>query len=132
MTEFSEVMKQTKRMCESYSDCTKCPLGDTNCACLLRKARVFYDAPMAWNIKELTNIERLVMDWAAANPEPRYPSYHEAWKQLFPHSEHSPCPLTFGGCCKPERCGTYFCEQCKNRPMHADIAEKLGVKPIGG
>lgn len=128
MTEFSVIIKHAKRMCSKFyrEGCHLCPLSDNKCKC-----RLGYILRMPYE-SQVIEVEHDIAEWAQENPEPKYPSYHEAWKQLFPHSEHAPCPLTFGGRCKPERCGTSFCQQCMNRPMHADVAEKLGIKPIGG
>lgn len=132
MAEFTEVMKQAKRMCKSYGvDCGPCKLHKKYGLCPLC-AQSDDHVPMDWCLKSMPEIERIVMDWAAANPEPRYPSWIEAWKQLFPDGQRTPCP----GCCgrkyAPEWCGREECGKCKNRPIPADIAEKLGIKPIGG
>lgn len=118
MAEFQEVMKQQKRMCETVGRCDKCPLRNVMEGCRL------YDQA------EVKAIERIVMDWATKNPEPRYPSWHEAWKQLFPDGQGSPCPATYGVRHEPEWCGGDGCAKCRNRPIPADIAEKLGIKPI--
>lgn len=121
MAEFQEVMRQAKRMCEA--NCEECPLSHT----------VGNICPIAvTGNDEIAEIERIVMDWAAKNPEPRYPSWHEAWKQLFPDGQGSPCPSAYGMKYEPKWCGSDDCKRCKNRPIPADIAEKLGIKPIGG
>lgn len=82
-------------------------------------------------------IERGIMEWAAAHPEPVYPSWNEAWKRLFPDSarsvmfttDASPCPKYF---LSPDRvkCMVPDCRDCTGLPIPADIAEKLGIKPI--
>ena len=36
------------------------------------------------------------------------------------------------GCAPEESCANISCEDCTKRPIPADIAEKLGVKPIKG
>lgn len=122
MAEFTEVMRQAKRMCNELDDCDECPLRET------------FDVvgcPFAYDSVDMSTIEKPVMDWAAQNPEPRYPTWHEAWKQLFPNGQGSPCPAAYGMQYEWEQCGL-SCNECKNRPIPADIAEKLGVKPIGG
>jgi hypothetical protein len=110
-------------MCVTVNDCDQCELM-TDAGC---RFAIFGD-----DAKHSSEIEHIVMDWAAKNPEPRYPSWHEAWKQLFPDGQRTPCP----GCCgkkyAPEWCGQEECGECKNRPIPAEIAEKLGIKPIGG
>lgn len=73
-------------------------------------------------------IEKHVMQWAAKHPEPRYPSWNDAWKQLFPDACSAPCPNVYFG----QLSCTGKCDDCRGTPILADIAEKLGVKPIGG
>ena len=120
MAEFQDVMRQAKRMCDA--NCEECPLHYT----------VGPICPIAvTGNDEIAETERIVMDWAAAHPEPRYPSFHEAWKQLFPDGQGSPCPTTYDMKYEPEWCGG-DCRGCRDRPLPADIAEKLGIKPIGG
>lgn len=122
MAEFQDVVKHGKRMCNAY-DCKECPLGSAvGDICLIT---ITAD-------DEAADIERIVMDWAAKHPEPRYPSWHEAWKQLFPDGQGSPCPAAYGMKYEPEWCGSGDCKRCKNRPIPADIAKQLGIKPIGG
>lgn len=124
MAEFTEIVKQAHRMCETYgphdNDCTTlCPLGRANnpagmklCECI-----GFTDMESA---KE---IEKRVLKWAAENPEL---SWKEAWKQLFPDAKNTPCP---GNCFGIEH---YECSGCCSdrleKPIPAEIAEKLGVK----
>ena len=126
MAEFQEVMKQAKRMCDNYNDCTDCPICKK-----AEEAQTICPVPSVNKI-DSANVETVVRDWAAKHPEPKHPSWHEAWKQLFPDGQRTPCP----GCCgkkyAPEWCGQEECGVCKNRPIPADIAEKLGIKPVGG
>ena len=126
MAEFTEVMRQAKRMCEAHGDtCLECPVdnGDT-CA--------FMRSP--WNLteEEMAEVERIVMDWAAAHPEPRYPTWKEWQDANFPNNDALMRPCIFESeeyfNCKQEN----GCETCMNKPIPADIAEKLGIKPIGG
>lgn len=133
MAEFQVVMKQAKRMCESYGDdCARCALYRRGEECL------FDCPPNAWNVNAQSDVERIVMDWAEKHPEPRYPSWNEAWKQLFPDAEES-----FAPCLKRmlpaeqthKYCAVYtnpLCKECRSQPIPADIAERLGIKPIGG
>lgn len=129
MAEFCEVMKQAQRMCEQGDGrCGSCPLQSVdNCA--------ITSAPCHVDLETYKKVERIVMDWAAANPEPRYPSWKEVWARLFPRMTERlpPCPRYF---VERERyrkmcCGSQ-CDTCLDRPIPADIAEKLGIKPIGG
>ena len=127
MAEFREVMEQLKRMCSSYGTrCTGCVIGNVDECCLYIKA------PNSWGDADIKDVEAKVMKWAAEHPEPKYPSWHEAWRQLFPDGQGSPCPSYYNMKHEPEWCGSDDCKRCKNRPIPADIAEKLGIKPIGG
>lgn len=129
MAEFQEVMKQAKRMCQSFgADCNGCKLhwrdGETLC--------VFVGKPKAWRPNKMTDAECVVMDWAASHPEPRYPSWKEWREKIFPDSTYKLCPKNFmsredSGCDNQTSC-----IQCMDCPIPADIAEKLGIKPIGG
>ena len=80
----------------------------------------------------MPDAERIVMDWAAENPEPRYPTWKEWQDTNFPNNDALMRPCIFESEeyfeCKLE----IDCEKCMNKPIPADIAEKLGIKPIGG
>lgn len=65
------------------------------------------------------------MGWAAEHPDPVYPSWEEAWKNLFPGAVKAPCPRAFFGC---ECMVDIGCAKCGSRPIPAEIAEKLGIK----
>lgn len=127
MAEFWEVMKQAKRMCaQQNNSCEGCPLHDDGIECPVE------GPPESWKLNMFAEYERIVMDWAAKNQEPRYLSWHEAWKQLFPGGQGSPCPASYDMKYEPEWCGRDGCDKCRNQPIAADVAEKLGIKPIGG
>ena len=60
--------------------------------------------------------------------ENAYPSWNEVWKQVFPKATCVPCPVcNFGA----GECVT-SCAECRARPIPAEIAEKLGIKPKEG
>lgn len=126
MAEFQEVMKQAKRMCEAGGDtCLKCPAdGGGTCA--------FIKSPWSLTEKKIAETERIVMDWAAANPEPRYPTWREWQNANFPTASHSLGPCRFVSVEQAGCVHNHGCVECLNRPIPADIAEKLGIKPIGG
>lgn len=114
-------------MCKAQHNCYECP---ANVICNVNECHKRISCVAS--ISEDKNVERIVMGWAKENPEPRYPSWHEAWKQLFPDGQGSPCPAAYAMKHEPEWCGSNDCKRCKERPIPADIAEKLGIKPIGG
>ena len=126
MAEFREVMKQAKRMCNTIVSCNKCPI---------RCVFVTIDCPFEFNEVHMEDVEQAVMDWAAQNPEPRYPTWDEWFKATFPNSNYHtiPCPSMFYKICETSNYhGEVECYECRNRQIPADIAEKLGIKPIGG
>ena len=130
MAEFCEVMRQIKRLClaQGEAECgTTCPLSDDGFAC-----SVAIDVPNDIEEKRLVEIERKVMDWAAKNPEPRYPTWREWQKANFPSASRPVCLLNFVS--KSEACfggRVKSCNECIDAQISADIAEKLGIKPIG-
>ncbi len=118
MAEFVEVLRQAKRMCKA--NCEECPLSHT----------VGNICPIAvTGNDEIAEIERIVMDWAASHPEPRYPTWEEWHKTNFPDADHNICPSYFMSN-KPLGTCAVSCKECTNTPIPADIAEKLGIKPI--
>lgn len=122
MAQFVEVMKQARRIClEHPGDCDGCPLRDDDgLAC-----RFYIDREYIYD----DTTERIVLKWAAEHPEPVYPSWEEAWQQLFPESVGTPCPANYGRKYQNICCSNVLCVNCKQRPIPAEIAEKLGIKP---
>lgn len=119
MAEFVDVMQQAKRMCAAHGGMCKirnCPMVDGE-TCRFSADRDDMDYNEA---------ERIIMAWAAEHPEPRYPSWREAWQSLFPGAD-DPCPAQwFCEDCPRD----VECQQCIERPMSKKVAEKLGIKPI--
>lgn len=128
MAEFYEVMKQAKRMCRSFgAACDGCKLHwfDGETLCLLS------GTPQTWHDSKMQDAERIVMDWAEKHPEPRYPTWEEWHKTNFPDARPNICPNYFMSN-KPLGTCAVSCKKCANTPIPADIAKKLGIKPIGG
>lgn len=124
MAEFAEVMKQRKRMCKTIKACAFCPLGFGN--------NGTNDDCVEIGLNKPEEAEKIIMEWAAAHPEPVYPSWNEAWKQLFPDAarqSESPC-LKYFLSADRINCRGIPCRDCTAKPIPADIAEKLGIKPI--
>lgn len=117
MAEFQEVMRQYKRMCRYYPACEECPLYNmyAGCSC----SRCIRDYP--------DEVERIIMDWAAEHAETRYPTWKEWHDPNFPDADEEIFPCMFTECPVEEVCDYNV---CRNLPIPADIAEKLGVKPI--
>lgn len=129
MAEFSEVMKQVKRMCGSIS-CDNCILprsSDEMC--------IWEDAPAKLTNEEIAEIEAKTLKWAVENPEVRYPTWRE-WNDLnFPDADDYITPCGFMPKKKVEalmgkKCINLNCSQCIKLPIPADIAKKLGIQPI--
>ena len=126
MAEFMEVMKQAKRMCEASGDtCLSCPVdGGGTC--------VFMKSPWSLTEEKIAETEKIVINWAAKHPEPRYPTWKEWQDTNFPNNDALMRPCIFESeeyfNCKQEN----GCEKCMNKPIPADIAEKLGIKRIEG
>ena len=125
MAEFSEVMRQAARMCRAHEECEECPVNMI--ADMVPSGCLFGSGIDAGYIEEK------IMGWAADNPEPRYPTWKEWQNTNFPNNDALMRPCIFEseeyfGCVKLE----IDCEKCMNKPIPADIAEKLGIKPIGG
>lgn len=124
MSEFTEIMRQAKRLCAAHDGmCSmrNCPL-DSGEACRLN---VDLDG------EDYNELERIIMDWAAEHPELVYPSWEEGWKQIFPDGKFPPCPDYFDIKYYNADCAHLSCKECKSHPIPSEIAEKLGIKPIG-
>ena len=122
MAKFTEVMRQAKRICTVHGGICSyrcCPLADGE-KCRLN---VNLDG------EDYNELERIIMDWAAKHPEPVYPSWKEGWKQLFPNGIDTPCPSEYDAKYGHD-CSKLSCLNCKRRSIPAEVAEKLGIKPI--
>ena len=121
MSEFTDVMRQAKRMCKAQEDCESCPLWNPdNFFCNLDTTCYSDDSV----------IESIVMQWAAEHPETVYPTWDEWQKSVFPDADRDICPCEFG---RSDRfnCDDKTCAECLLEQIPADIAEKLGIKPKG-
>lgn len=131
MAEFEYIMQQANRMCNAQTICSdECPAYAYGDCCVSVGGGIRYGIDYA-------NIAKAVIDWAEKHPhpEPVYPSWKEGWKQLFPRTITAICPLM---CVTGEMRDKYYtdcksgltCDKCKKRPIPAEIAKKLGIKPI--
>ena len=121
MAEFTEVMRQAERMCKAQKVCSGCNLE-------VRGGCAFNVAKGA----DYAAVEKNVMNWAQAHPEPTYPSWYDWQKENFPDNTRYICPMAFGVTCPaPSAPGVTICKKCRNKPIPAEIAERLGIKPIG-
>ena len=129
MAQFTEVMRQAKRMCSSFGgECSdKCPLNctiqvETDC---YRNLCICVGGGFEEAYKL---IEERVMQWAAKHPEPVYPTWCEWQNSTFPDAHKFVKPCEFG---RRDRfkCKEKTCYQCISEPIPEDIAERLGIKP---
>lgn len=126
MSEFTEAMHQARRMCAAHGGmcgANNCPLSNEDAdACRLLPDH---------GGEDYVDVERVIMDWAKEHPEPVYPTWYDYQQQTFPEHTRWICPMMFGTPCP---CGSITsikgCTDCRNNPIPADIAEKLGIKPI--
>ena len=115
MAEFTEVMRQAERMCKAQKVCSGCNLE-------VRGGCAFNVAKGA----DYAAVEKNVMNWAQAHPEPTYPSWYDWQKSNFPNAKVTICPMVFGCECKYVEAQ---CPECVRKPIPAEIARKLGIAP---
>ena len=130
MAEFEYIMRKANRMCDTQTICNKeCPVYMHGNCCVSTRGR-----GIGGEI-DYTSVAKAVIDWAKDHPEPMYPSWRDAWEQLFPGVITGVCPLmcVTGGLrdkyytdCK----SGLTCDKCKKTPIPAEIAKNLGIKPI--
>lgn len=132
MADFTEVMKHARRLCTEYhkGSCAYCPIGKTGgnsneIACIFINCS---------NKVDFEKAQQSIIAWAVEHPEPIYPSWNEAWGKLFPKNEaqESPCPRFFmskeeySKLCRSNA----TCNDCLSKPMSAEVAKNLEIKPI--
>lgn len=103
MAEFQEVIKHWGRMLDAHRH------GES----IAIEASVPADA-----FKDAKLVEEIVMSWAAAHPEPVYPTWGE-WLMQFD---------VMGRTCQ-DMPNPYFAKDKAASPIPADIAQKLGIEP---
>ena len=120
MAEFTEVIRQQRRMCKAYARCEGCPVrwivNPNKCVC--------YDLAF----ENPAMFEERVMKWAEEHPESVYPTWEEWNRAISPKAARPICMLNFAG---KEACHDWdWCCECLKQRIPADIAAKLGIKPI--
>ena len=123
MAEFTEVMRQVKRMCDATVSerCHECTLWRPE----TESCSLYGDDDGV----DYADMERRVMAWAAEHPEQRYPTWREWQKSMFPDGHKHITPCTFGSRDR-FKCWGKTCYVCMEQQIPADIAEKLGIRPI--
>ena len=134
MAEFQEVMREWTRMCNAVPGKTEhrnlCSNNESGYVCPLQENALCNLALAAQTNEDWAEGEHIIMSWAAAHPEPVYPTWRE-WLikrgiiSFEPdlHSLLHPEPTTVTNAVK-----AYLNEE-GSKPIPADIAEKLGLQP---
>lgn len=120
MAELWEVTRNAHRMCDAY-DCDHCPITYESVLCALAS-----DKDLTYGV--IKKFESKVMQWAKDHPEPRYPTWEEWHTKNFPDVIGNLTPCTFAPISEL-RCAETNCRACRSRPIPADIAKKLGIRP---
>lgn len=123
MAEFTEVMQQVKRMCDATvsARCHECTLWRPE----TESCSLYGDDDGV----DYADMERRVMAWAAEHPATSYPTWREWQERIFPYRDRNISPCEFDDNSR-FNCKAKSCAQCMDEPIPADIAEKLGIKPI--
>lgn len=123
MAEFSEVMRQWRRMCVALEKAH----GDVAYSvCPLHGRTAIYDSD---GTEDYADIERKVMQWAAERPKPVYPTWFEVLEQFGVVGSLPEDEPYFAGVDKEIRLSKPAFTLKAFNPIPADIAEKLGIKP---
>ncbi|HIV27498.1 MAG TPA: hypothetical protein IAA64_05985 [Candidatus Ornithocaccomicrobium faecavium] len=121
MAEFTKVMRWFKKMHERnrlLPDCGDCALGNGP---ISKCRKMLQEHP--------EECARVIEQYAAEHLEPRYPTRRE-WQQAnFPDAADGVHPCAFMSMLDADCIGFPVCNPCRDRPIPADIAEKLGIKP---
>ena len=122
MAEFSEIIKQLGRICESnFGECDICDLRP------FCPSRTFLDKYAKSGRAE--RLEKMVMKWAAEHPEPVYPLWGE-WLISIGAARREPTGIPFqianGDIIDPP----YKIAVNLYDPIPAEIAQKLGIEPV--
>ena len=124
MAEFVDVLKMARRMCKNVDACDDCPIYDS----LRRYCKL--SRPLFSSDSDFAKCEAAIMEWGAENPEVRYPTWKEWQRDHFRDAERTMRPCMYINF-TDAHCGDYKdCADCANQPIPADIAKKLGVKPV--
>ena len=124
MAEFTEVMRQVKRMCDATvsARCHECTLWRPE----TESCSLYGDDDGV----DYADMERRVMAWAAEHAEPRYPTWREWQRSMFPGAGNNLYPCSFLSHTECKCNGWSTCDECRGCPIPADIAAKLGIRPI--
>lgn len=128
MAEFQEVAKELERMCNTYLTARKCKTD----VCPLYCGDLCYAQAIA-HVRgdDACNLEKVVMDWAKANPAPIYPTWFEVLERFGIAGRINGEPYY------DSTNREVYLKQPAFTPkafesIPADIAQKLGIEPKEG
>lgn len=127
MAEFVDVLKMARRMCKNVDACDDCPIYDS----LRRYCKL--SRPLFFSDSDFAKCEAAIMEWGAENPEVRYPTWKEWQQEHFRDGANIIRPCEFMSIADAhcfDYMYTYGCRDCANQPIPADVARKLGIKPV--
>lgn len=112
MADFVNVMQNYNRMCHSFNVCRDgCPLMEHN-------AEESYDDCLQFAFKCPEAVQDAVEKWVEQNPEPKFPTIKKYLWEMF--EQYGIAQLTDEG----------FDLWMRYTEIPADIADKLGIKPL--
>lgn len=118
MDSFKDFAEMVVRICKHPdTDCRHCPLADD------------FGCTHGYIIADILEKKEEIAKWLKEHREPVYPSWSDIWQEWFPDAKSAPCPEIYFGvkCCYAD---DKSCAVCKDKPIPAEIAKKLGIKPI--
>jgi hypothetical protein len=105
MTDCVQMLKDWKRMCNAMTamdGCEDCPI--------VKNTHGARCGDMPCEMQDIESIAREIEKWAAEHPEPQYPTWYEYLTDMYPVAWN----------------------MIKDKPIPADIAQKLGIEPEEG
>ena len=108
----------------------RCTLGCAGCP-----AKALWDKNDICLIGQIVNTDNCeeqiegLRAWAKEHPEPRYPTWSEWQNSMFPDADGEMNPCEFGNRDR-FNCEGKTCDECTQQQIPADIAAKLGIRPI--
>lgn len=124
--EFTEVMKQWRRMCDMHTCSRNKIAGLLVCPIVCQHSGYpCEEDPIDWTEEATRSFEEIIMAWAAEHPEPVYPT----WGEWF--VEHG--DLVDGW--QNATNSAWMANTALSifmKPIAADIAQKLGIEPKEG
>ena len=119
MAQFRELMKQAERMCKAHIECSDCPINEY--------VDIYGGCPFSGDL-DSENVENAILNWAMQHPEkPKvYPTWKEYLRQI---GVIKPCEAP----CDSSAVYRNILNDINglNKRIPEDMAEKLGVKPVG-